>query len=269
MESLQEDMRLKHRDAIRSRTAVAGAIVLCAFVGTQVVEAQRWGRPTAPRAGACFYQDANFQGDYFCAGADEDVTQVPDGMNDRISSIRTFGSTEVTIFQDSRFRGRSESFGGQIRNLRDEGWNDRLSSIRIRSGYSGPRDRFQSSGNGSGGRGFTADPDRIVRRAYQDILGREPDTAGLRLYRSRIIDDDWTEDQVREALRRSPEYRERNTMTRAKAEEIVRRAYLSVLGREPDAGSSGWVDRVFRDKWTEQDVVRELRRSDEYRNRNR
>jgi len=58
-------------------------------------------------------------------------------------------------------------------------------------------------------------------------------------------------------------------MTRAKAEEIVRRAYLSVLGREPDAGSSGWVDRVLRDKWTEQDVVRELRRSDEYRNRNR
>ena len=203
------------------------------------------------------------------SGAEQDVTQVPDGMNDRISSIRTFGSTEVTIFQDSRFRGRSESFGGQIRNLRDEGWNDRLSSIRIRSGYEGPRDRFQSRGNGPGGRGVTADPDRIVRRAYQDILGREPDTAGLRLYRSRIIDDDWTEDQVREALRRSPEYRELNTMTRAKAEEIVRRAYLSVLGREPDAGSSGWVDRVLRDKWTEQDVVRELRRSDEYRNRNR
>jgi len=165
---------MRRRDATGCRIAIAGGIALCALVGAQVVEAQRWGRPTTPRTGACFYQDSNFQGDYFCVGAEQDVTQVPDGMNDRISSIRTFGSTEVTIFQDSRFRGRSESFGGQIRNLRDEGWNDRLSSIRIRSGYEGPRDRFQSRGSGTGGRGFTADPDRIVRRAYQDILGREP-----------------------------------------------------------------------------------------------
>jgi hypothetical protein len=58
-------------------------------------------------------------------------------------------------------------------------------------------------------------------------------------------------------------------MTRAKAEEIVREAYRSVLGREPDAGSRGYVDRVLRDKWTRQDVERELRKSPEYRNRQR
>jgi hypothetical protein len=58
-------------------------------------------------------------------------------------------------------------------------------------------------------------------------------------------------------------------MTRAKAEDIVRRAYLSVLKREPDSGSRGYVDRVLRDKWTQQDVERELRKSAEYRNRNR
>jgi hypothetical protein len=72
---------------------------------------------------------------------------------------------------------------------------------------------------------------------------------------------------VREALRRSPEFRQRNTMTRERAEEIVRRAYLSVLGREPDSGAGGWVTRVMRDRWTEQDVARELRKSPEYRNR--
>ena len=213
---------MKRRDVIKRRTAVAGMIALFAALGSQGVEAQRWGRPTAPRAGACFYRDANFQGDYFCASTEQDISQVPDDMNDRISSIRTFGNTEVTIFQDSRFRGRSEQFGGEIRNLRNEGWNDRLSSIRIRSGFEGPRNRFQSRGNDSRGGGrFNADPDRIVRRAYEDILDREPDTAGLRLYRSLIIDDGWSEEQVREALRRSPEFREKNTMTRAKAEEIV------------------------------------------------
>ena len=251
---------------------MAFVTALCMLAGPHLAEAQRWGRPTAPRAGACFYRDANFQGEYFCASTGQDIPQVPDEMNDRISSIRTFGDIEVTIFQDSRFRGRSEQFGGNIRNLRDEGWNDRLSSVRIRSGFRGPRDRFQSRGNDNrpgGGRFFNGDPDRIVRRAYQDILDREPDTAGLRQYRSRIIDDGWTEEQVREALRNSPEYRERNTMTRAKAEDIVRRAYLSVLGREPDPASQAYVARILRDRWSEQDVIRELRRSDEFRNRNR
>jgi len=109
------------------------------------------------------------------------------------------------------------------------------------------------------------DADRIVRRAYQDILDREPDEAGLRQYRSRIIDDGWSEAQVREALRKSPEYRQKSTMTRQKAQEIVRRAYLAVLKREPDAGSRGYVDRVLREKWTQSDVERELRKSPEYR----
>jgi len=54
-------------------------------------------------------------------------------------------------------------------------------------------------------------------------------------------------------------------MTRAKAEDIVRRAYLSVLKREPDGGSRGYVDRVLNDRWTQVDVERELRNSSEAR----
>jgi hypothetical protein len=111
--------------------------------------------------------------------------------------------------------------------------------------------------------------DRIVRRAYQDILGRDPDPSGLRDYRNKIQYQGWDEHDVREALRRSPEYRDKNAMTREKAEQIVRRAYLSVLNREPDAGSRGYVDRVLRDHWNEADVARELRHSDEYRNKYR
>jgi hypothetical protein len=101
------------------------------------------------------------------------------------------------------------------------------------------------------------DPEKVIRRAYDDILHREPDADGLRLYRSRMIDDGWSESDVREALRESPEF----------AEEIVRRAYEDVLGREPDAASGGYVDRILRDHWTEEDVARELRNSDEYRNK--
>jgi len=263
---------MNDRSLIARRVAAVGLLGMAMLWGSARVDAQRWGRPSAPREGACFYREPNFRGEYFCAGVGQDVLRVPDDMNDEISSIRTFGNTEVTIFQDERFRGRSERFGGDIRNLAAERWNDRLSSFRIRAGFDGPRDRFQSRNDRPGDRErdrerFNVDAERIVRRAYEDILDRDPDTAGLRLYRSRIIDDGWTERQVRDALRNSPEYREKNTMTRAKAEEIVRRAYLSVLGREPDPGSRTYVEQVFRGKATEQDVIRALRASDEYRYR--
>ena len=226
------------------------------FAATQA-DAQRWGRPNAPRSGACFYKDANFQGEYFCVGAGEGVDAVPNDMNDQISSIRTFGDVEVTVYQNREFRGRSQRFS-DVRNLKDQGWNDKLSSLQV-EGLS----RHGGVNRPNGGNNPSAE--RIVRRAYQDILAREPDPAGMRTYRSRIIDDNWTEEQVRDALRRSPEYRERNTMTPQKAAEIVRRAYLSVLNREPDQASQGYVQRVMRDKWTEADVARELRRSPEYR----
>jgi len=109
--------------------------------------------------------------------------------------------------------------------------------------------------------------ERTVTRAYQDILGREPDQAGLRNYTRRIMVEGWSERQVRADLERSPEYRERNTMTREKAEQIVRSAYRNVLRREPDqAGMRDYSNRVLRDKWTQARVEGELRKSDEYRN---
>jgi len=244
--------------------AVKRAILLacCAAVAvTSPAFAQRWGQPGFPREGVCFFKDPNFHGDYFCARSGENITAVSEGMNDKISSMRVFGDTEVTVFRDVRFEGKSSRFDYDVKNLKSEGWNDLISSFRVRR---------TSGGGGRPGAGFgrpTEDPDRIVRRAYQDILGREPDPSGMRAYRSRIIDDNWTEAQVREDLRRSPEFREKSTMTVARAQEIVRRAYLSVLNREPDPGSQPFVDRVMRDRWTQQDVERELRKSPEYRRR--
>jgi TorA maturation chaperone TorD len=110
--------------------------------------------------------------------------------------------------------------------------------------------------------------DRIVKRAYQDILGRDPDYNGLVMYRNRVVNDGWDEHDVRAALQKSPEYRQKNTMTRQKAEEMVTRAYRSVLGRDPDpAGMESYVQGVLRQHWTEADIARNLRNSDEYRNK--
>jgi hypothetical protein len=221
-------------------------------------------------------QEPNFRGEYFCAGAGESLTAVPDDMNDRISSIRIYGRADVIVFRDVRFSGDSARFRGDIENLKNEGWNDRISSIRVQNSYGSSQGRppyeYNQGGrppydNDHGGRPSGRDADRIVQRAYQDILHRDPDPGGLSQYRSRIIDDGWTETEVRNSLKSSPEYHELTTMTPAKAQDIVRRAYLSVLKREPDPGSRGYVDRVMRDRWSQEDVERELRNSAEYRGR--
>jgi hypothetical protein len=251
--------------AVNRWLTVGFAAVLCAGLVDRA-EAQRFGRGPTPGAGACFYEDPDFEGEYFCIRAGDRVEQMPRDMNDRISSIRTFGRVEVTVFQDRDFSGREARFE-DVRNLKRQGWNDRISSLRVeglRGGSGGferrdDRDRGRDRGRFEIG---DAQAERMVRSAYQNVLHREPDEAGLRLYRRHITEDGWSEQQVREALRSSPENR---VLTRERASEIVRRAYLSVLNREPDAGAQGYVNKVMRDGWTEEDVARELRRSPEYR----
>jgi hypothetical protein len=50
------------------------------------------------------------------------------------------------------------------------------------------------------------------------------------------------------------------------AEQIVRRSYQSVLGRDPDpAGLRNWTEQVVNNNWTQRDLENALRQSDEYR----
>ena len=42
---------------------------------------------------------------------------------------------------------------------------------------------------------------------YLDVLGREADPEGLRFYRGRVMEKNWNEGDVRDALRKSEEYR--------------------------------------------------------------
>ena len=176
----------------RGMVATLGMMVVVLGLATPAA-AQRWGRPRPPRAGACFYQNANYGGDYFCVQAGDEYDVMPEGLNDKISSIRLFGDADVTVYRNPSFRGRSSRFNEDVSNLQSEGWNDTVSSIRVRLDFA--------------------------------------------------------------------------RVSRDEAERIVRRAYQNVLGRDPDAGASGWVEEVMKNRWTQGDVERELRKSPEYRNR--
>jgi hypothetical protein len=58
-------------------------------------------------------------------------------------------------------------------------------------------------------------------------------------------------------------YGSNGPITRDQAQAIVRSAYQNVLGREPDPASAGYVDRVFNDHWSQQQIENELRTSAE------
>ena len=89
-----------------------------------------WGRnERLPREGACFYEDANYRGEYFCVPRGATYTALPRGFNDRISSVRVFGA-DVRIFQNPNFRGRTQAIRTDVANLRGN-WRDNVSSIRV------------------------------------------------------------------------------------------------------------------------------------------
>jgi Beta/Gamma crystallin len=121
-----------------NRTALICVLGLVGVSLAQAASAQpRWGRERLPGAGACFYEDRDFRGRYFCVRPGDRLQSLPNGMGDEISSMRLLGSTEVTVFRDRDWRGRSARFIGDVRDLKREGWNDQISSIRVGRGSGG------------------------------------------------------------------------------------------------------------------------------------
>jgi hypothetical protein len=210
------------------------------------------------------YQQANYRGDSLVlypgdSPADLSDLRFGDGdrVNDAISSIRIERGAEIYVYEHAGFRGHAMHLTESVRDLTTRllpgsvtaSWNDRISSLRV--------ERTEEPRRGAPPR---PDPEAIIKRAYQDLLLRDPDPTGLRTYRELILDQGWTEPMVRDHIRQGDEFK------REGADRIIRRAYLEVLGREPDAGGLKQYHRALLEKdWTEDDVRADLKRSEEYR----
>lgn len=227
--------------------------------------AQRHGREPA----ATFFEKANYRGEsmtlYPGMSIDNlDHSNFSEGRraNDRISSVLIEGDVEVLAYEHANFRGRVLRLTGHAQNLDQRPlpdtagtWNDRISSIEVReirgSGRGRDRDRPREE-----------DPDVIIKRAYQDILGRDPDPEGRRHYRGLIIDQGWTERMVRDHMRKGDEYRG------PAVDRIIKRAYNDLLNRDPDPSGLQTYRRLILEKnWTEAQVRDAIRAGDEYKNR--
>jgi hypothetical protein len=174
-------------------------------------------------------------------------------LNDRISSIRVEGGAEIYVYAEAEFRSPVMRLVESVRNLTGRflpggtttSWNDRISALRVEV-----RRRDEPR----------VEPEVIIKRAYGDLLGRDPDPAGLKDYRGLIIDQGWNERMVRDNIRRSGEFRGEG------ADRIIRRAYRDVLEREPDpTGLKDYRRKLLEKDWTEGDVRDALRNSEEYK----
>jgi hypothetical protein len=129
--------------------------------------------------------------------------------NDQISSLRVEGSRphrgdprdrdvdKVVVLAYRDLLGREPDLPGlhYYRGMMiEQGWSERMVRENIRRGEEFRRDGV----------------DRLIRQAYRDLLGRDPDENGLRNYRKLIIDREWNDTDLRENIRQSREYLARN-----------------------------------------------------------
>lgn len=114
-------------------------LLLLVLVSLPASAQYRWGRPTPPRVGACFYREVGFRGPYFCLAVHERWPSLPEGFNDRISSIRVFRGARLRLFNDVELSGVSALIDNDVPDLRQlrfpddprRSWNDRISSIAV------------------------------------------------------------------------------------------------------------------------------------------
>lgn len=148
------------------------------------------------------------------------------------------------VYRD--YLGREPDPAGQrvyVGRLLDSGWSEEQL-----------RDNFRRSDEFK-----NRDLNALIKRAYTEELGRDPDPSGLAAY-TRSLGRGMTEPELRAELRRSKEAAEH------RARAAVTKAYREILRRDPDpAGLDTYMKAMLQKGWDEARVRDGLRRSDEFR----
>ena len=105
----------------------------------------------------CFYADANYGGDSFCA--DSDSSWVGTVWNDRVSSVKVKAGYQVVLSNDINYGGASLSLTGDTANL-PASFNDKLSSFKVLQGDP------TGGGGGNGGVFFSPYNDALISLNY-------------------------------------------------------------------------------------------------------
>ncbi|MDR3751792.1 MAG: peptidase inhibitor family I36 protein [Terracidiphilus sp.] len=139
---------------MRLRFVLLSLLVLSATCLSAPAQYPNGRGPRPPRAGACFYNDPGFTGNYFCMSMGDRMPAMPPGFNDSITSVRVFGGARVRLFADGNFQSVSimldHDVDGlyriRVANNPSRSWDDVTSSVVVLGGRGdrdewGPRDR--------------------------------------------------------------------------------------------------------------------------------
>jgi hypothetical protein len=238
---------------------------------------------------ATFYAEPNFRGASLAVeigAAVPDLTQLL-RQNEypwlaTIASVRVEGSSVVTVFDGTGFRGHRLEILGSISDLRaivrgsdgNTTWDRCIASLTVqpREGRPavvvtppippGPPPTNAAPPPEPPRPTYTLrSADIVIDQVYRDVLNHEPDPAGRKHYREKLIRDGWTDHDLFEDLRRSPEARALN------ADSVIVAIYRDVLGRDPDENGLGHYRKLWRDGWTPGRIREDLARSGEGRDR--
>jgi hypothetical protein len=232
-----------------STSLLAGLTVLGA---ASTVSGQSWGRGGYPQSGACFYEDINFGGRYFCTRVGEAAERVPSNLNDEISSIRLLGNAEVVVFRDGSMRGEARRFTTGVRDLRNSGFNDRLTSFVVQPrGYG--NGAYGNGGYGNGGYGGGYSGGGYGNGRYDD---------------GRYDNGRYDNGRYRGDYDNRGGYQGGGTRwSYQQAAGMVQQAYRRVFRREPDRDAQPWVNEVLKNGWSQSQLEQALRNTPEGRGR--
>jgi hypothetical protein len=97
------------------------------------------------------------------------------------------------------------------------------------------------------------DDDSWVKGAYQSLLGREADDAGLAHWKGALASGQSRDDVVAN-FRKQPEYRDK----------FIGEAYRNLLGRDADVGGNDYWSKAMEGGQSEDSVIANIKRSDEF-----
>lgn len=210
------------------------------------------------------YEDANFRGGSLTLYPGESIRNLKQArfdngklINDQISSVRIVGDVSVLFYDHPYLRGQVMRTSSRVRNLADRempdlriAWNDRISSLRV----IGPNRRVSQS------EPRRINPEPAIRKAYQEVLRRPADPAGMRYYDGLMQEQGWSDRMVRRHMAQSDEYRS------ATIDRVVKQAYREVLQREADPiGLANYRRQMLHGGLSERELRQALRNSSEYR----
>src|SRR5687768_6092178 len=96
--------------------------------------------------------------------------------------------------------------------------------------------------------------DAVIQRAFRSQLRRAPTQYELLRYRTLMVRNGWTEQDVRRDLADRTDYRGFRNDNSERPSAAIRSAYQDILGRDPDPeGLRNYRRKMVREGWTEQD----------------